>query len=203
MIPDRIPDYYRNKILFKTNRGGTEEIYTLDPDQRGHYRVNEPWVYPLAQKQLGLAPDGKQEAIVKKASQVDKNEVGQKNYSETFQIFTHSFEYDKTKQITTYQGISYDPTWSPKGDLIAFVSTNSGTSEIYTVTPDGSVVKQLTVNKFEWDNHPTWSPDGNQIVFMSNRETGRRQLWMMNADGSNQHNLSNDPYEDWEPIWVR
>lgn len=203
VIPDHIPDYYRNKILFKTNRGGTEEIYALDPNSGELYRVNEPWVYPLAQKQLGLSPDGKQEAIVKKASQVDKNEVGQKNYSETFQIFTHSFEYDKTKQITTYQGISYDPTWSPKGDLIAFVSTNSGNDEIYTVTPDGSVVKQLTVNKFEWDKHPTWSPDGNQIVFMSNRETGRRQLWMMNADGSNQHNLSNDPYEDWEPIWVR
>ena len=29
----------------------------------------------------------------------------------------------------------------------------------------------------------TFSPDGKQLVFWSNRDTGRRQLWIMNADG--------------------
>ncbi len=95
------------------------------------------------------------------------------------------------------------PVWSPRGDLIAFVSTNSGNDEIYTITLDGTITKQLTVNQFEWDKHPSWSPDGSQLVFFSNRETGRRQLWVMNADGSGQRNLSSNEYEDWDPIWIR
>ncbi len=202
VMPDHIPDYYHNKILFKTNRSGTEEVYALDVASGELYRVNEPWVYPLAQSRLGLTADGKQEALVRQTSTVEKTADGEKNVTESFQIFTHSLEYDKSKQITTYQGISYDPTWSPRGDLIAFVSTNSGNDEIYTVTPDGSTLQQLTFNKFEWDKHPTWKPDGSQIAFMSNRETGRRQIWIMDADGANQRNLSSDAYEDWDPIWV-
>ena len=36
-------------------------------------------------------------------------------------------------------------------------------------------------------NHaaPVWSPDGSQIAFMTDR-SGKWELWIMNADGSNQ-----------------
>ena len=64
-------------------------------------------------------------------------------------------------------------------------------------------LKRLTINMWEWDKHPSWSPDGNQIVFWSNRDTGRRQLWIMNADGSNQRVMISSPYQDWDPIWLK
>ncbi|MEZ4683719.1 MAG: hypothetical protein R2932_56865 [Caldilineaceae bacterium] len=197
IVPDRLPDNLRNKILFKTDRGGGEQVYALDPANGELFRINEPWVYPLAQRQLALAPDGRSEARVLQAA------------DRTLQIHIYSYEYDQTRQLTALSGadigisaINYDPAWSPVGDRVAFVSTNNGNDEIYTVSLDGAVVKQLTVNTFEWDKHPSWSPDGAQIVFFSNRETGRRQLWIMNADGSNQRNLSSNAYEDWDPIWV-
>ena len=69
--------------------------------------------------------------------------------------------------------------------------------------PGGRFAERLTVNGWEWDKHPTWSPDGSQIVFYSNRESGRRQLWIMNADGADQTNLSKNEYNDWDPMWVR
>lgn len=195
--PNVLPTYLSNKILFKTDRNGPEEVYALDPTNGELYRINETWVYPLAQKQLPFSPDGKQEAIVKQAS------------DRTLQIHIYSHEYDLLRQLTALTGkdinisaINYDPAWSPTGNLIAFVSTNNRNDEIYTVTVDGAVVKQLTNNRFEWDKHPSWSPDGSQIVFFSNRETGRRQLWIMNADGSEQRNLSSNAYEDWDPIWI-
>ena len=68
---------------------------------------------------------------------------------------------------------------------------------------DGTDLKRLTINSWEWDKHPSWSPDGNQIVFWSNRDTGRRQLWIMNADGSNQRVMISSPYQDWDPIWLK
>lgn len=196
-IPETLPDNLRNKILFKTNRDGAETTYALDPSNGALYRINESWVYPLAQKQLAFSADGKHQAMVKEAA------------DHTLQIHTYALEYNLIQQITALTGedigiraINYDPAWSPRGDLIAFVSTNNGNDEVYTVTIDGAVVTQLTNNKFEWDKHPSWSPDGNQIVFFSNRETGRRQLWIMNDDGSDQRNLSSNPFEDWDPIWI-
>ncbi len=191
VLPDRAPDIYSKKILFKTDRGGSEETYALDPTTGELYRVNEAWVYPFLQDRLGLSPDGGYQALV----QPDANR--------TLQIQIYSLEYGTFRQLTgNNDAITYDPTWSPRGDLIAYVSTVTGNDEIFTSTIDGSAQHQLTANNQLWDKHPSFSPDGSQIVFFSNRDTARRQLWVMNADGSNAYNLSNNEYEDWDPIWV-
>lgn len=55
---------------------------------------------------------------------------------------------------------------------------------------DGSVLKPLTTD-FHKDWDPAWSSDGTQIAFGSFR-TGNEELWVMNADGSNQRRLPTD-----------
>jgi len=73
---------------------------------------------------------------------------------------------------------------------------------IFTMNPDGSDVKQLTSytddNPAFWEN---WSADGKQLVFSRfPPPDGFGQLWLMNADGSNQHLLLNDPgFDDESP----
>jgi len=64
--------------------------------------------------------------------------------------------------------------------------------DIYTMSPDGSDVKQLTKLGPDWGVlWESWSPDGAQIVFAKIRFSPDflGQLWLMNADGSNQHLL--------------
>ena len=39
-----------------------------------------------------------------------------------------------------------------------------------------------------------------QIAFVSERD-GRRQIYVMDADGGNQRNLSNNPFHNWDPSW--
>lgn len=189
-LPDTMPEIYRNKIVFKTNRSGVEETYAIDPNNGELFRVNEPWVHALAYSRMSLSPDGSKQAIVKE----DSNRV--------LQIQLRDLTYGGEKQITTLKNISYDPAWSPQGNLLAFISKDSGNDEIYTITADGSIISKLTARNNNWDKHPSFSPDGSQIVFFSNRDTGRRQLWIMNADGSNQRPLISNPYEDWDPIWI-
>jgi Tol biopolymer transport system component len=48
----------------------------------------------------------------------------------------------------------YDPSWSPDGEWIAFVSNRDGDPEIYVMHSDGSGIRQLTHN-----NWPDYAPD--------------------------------------------
>jgi Tol biopolymer transport system component len=63
--------------------------------------------------------------------------------------------------------------------------------DVYTMNPDGSNVQQLT--NLGPDNHAffeSWSPDGKQIAFTEYPAPDFvGQLWIMNADGSNQRRL--------------
>ncbi|MBU1751450.1 MAG: hypothetical protein KKA73_27540 [Chloroflexi bacterium] len=89
------------------------------------------------------------------------------------------------------------PVWSPDGEKIAFFVGDEGTAEIF-VWEQGRVT-QLTSNKY-YDVFPSWSPDGRQIVFVSKRGEGF-QLYVMNADGSEQHQLTSGPDTYDEPEW--
>src|SRR5437763_7971163 len=47
---------------------------------------------------------------------------------------------------------------------------------------------------------PAWSPDGKRLVF-TGYDGGLSDLFIVNADGSNLHRLTNDKYADLEPSW--
>ncbi|HLO31660.1 MAG TPA: hypothetical protein VK249_21080, partial [Anaerolineales bacterium] len=94
---------------------------------------------------------------------------------------------------------------SPNG-LIAFMSTQNGNSDIYTMHPDGSDLTNLTDNPTN-DFSPFWSPDGKRIAFESDRD-GSTQIYLMDADGSNiiqltsgegDDHFDNNGYTPWSP----
>jgi len=47
---------------------------------------------------------------------------------------------------------------------------------------------------------PSWSPDGKRLVF-TGYDGGLSDLFIVNADGSDLHRLTNDKYADLEPSW--
>jgi len=89
---------------------------------------------------------------------------------------------------------------------IAFASNRDGNWEIYVMDVDGGNQRNLSNNRSD-DRDPSWSPDGKRIVFFSNRDghaiDGRptSEIYVMDADGSNPQNLTNDPHDDRYPSW--
>jgi len=59
---------------------------------------------------------------------------------------------------------------------------------------------QLTKNEVvDWQ--PSWSPDGTKIAFSSKRD-GNWEIYVMDANGQNQVNLTNNPAKDITATWL-
>jgi Tol biopolymer transport system component len=93
------------------------------------------------------------------------------------------------------------PSWSPDSRRLAFASNKDGKFQIYTMNSDGTSVRRLTNNKAE-ESAPAWAPDGAAIVFVSDREGEHPALFIMGADGSEQHRLAFSKRQDFcFPAW--
>ena len=82
----------------------------------------------------------------------------------------------------------WDPTWSPDGERILFASDRNGTTQLYTVKPDGSKLTRIT-NLPAIRGRSDWSPEGQYIVTYSG-EAWQREIYIMNSDGSNVRQLT-------------
>ena len=102
-------------------------------------------------------------------------------------------------------GPTFDPAWSPDGQMIAFVgrvglTAGPVTGAIYVVRADGSGLRNLTPKPVGTYAAPAWSPDGRKLAFVSDRE-GNSEIYVMNADGSGQRSLTRNPAYDADPAW--
>jgi Tol biopolymer transport system component len=112
---------------------------------------------------------------------------------------------DRTSTLAGNLGDGW-PTFSPDGSKIAVAYKQTDHWEIHLLNADGSGRVRLTETSPRtmaeqmlrgekphlYDNtSPAWSPDGSQIAFATNR-SGRWEIWVMNADGSNQHPMFSD-----------
>ena len=86
-----------------------------------------------------------------------------------------------------FRGTGWDPTWSPDGTRILFASDMDGSNQLYVVGLDGSGLKKIT-DLPALRGRSDWSVQ-NQIVTYSGDAWGR-ELFLMNADGSDLHRVS-------------
>jgi dipeptidyl aminopeptidase/acylaminoacyl peptidase len=105
-----------------------------------------------------IAPDGKWVAYTVTTPDVEAN----RNASNVWIVSTAG---GAPLQLTQ-SGHDSSPVWSPDGKTIAFLSSRSGTSEVYLLSMEGGEAEQLTRISTGADI-VKWSPDGKTIAFTS------------------------------------
>lgn len=105
-------------------------------------------------------------------------------------------------------GHEYFMNFTFDGKAVAFYSSDSGEVTPAVVKVDGSDFKTMSwVEAFasmlaegRTDSDPAWSPDSKQIVWSKMRGFGV-DLYLANADGSNEESLVNKGPTDSAPAW--
>ncbi len=87
-------------------------------------------------------------------------------------------------------------------EKIYFASGEYGTSDIFSINPDGSGKTRITTNNAQ-ELYPIISPDGKKIAFISDK-TGNFEQYIMDVSGVNirQLTINNNPYDgyaSWYP----
>jgi Tol biopolymer transport system component len=104
------------------------------------------------------------------------------------QIYSMDNSGGDCQRLTNISSNEDQPVCSPDGTKVLFTSNRDGNQEVYVMDADGRNPVNLTHHP-GFDSDAAWSPDGKQIAFASDRSGKGFHLMLMNADGSNPHNL--------------
>jgi Tol biopolymer transport system component len=136
----------------------------------------------------------------------------------SFDIFVADTNGRIVRQLTNSVGYDAEGTVSPVGDRIVFTSTRTGDIELFSMNLDGSDIRQLT-DLPGYDGGAFYSWDGERIVFRASRPKGndlttyrsllasnlvrpsRMELMVMDADGGNLRQITNNGAANFAPFW--
>jgi Tol biopolymer transport system component len=211
-------------LVFFSARDGNNEIYTADWDGRRPLRMTND---PASDVDPDISPNGRD--IVFVSSRPGNNDiyivgstggtavnltnnaandgwprwapdgehiVFHSNRDGNFELYVMNRDGSGLIRLTNHAGVDQFPDWSPDGREIAFRRD----VDISALDLTNGQIRRLT-NALPLNQMPVWSPSGAQLVFMSSRD-GYPSVFVMNADGSGQRNLTPKNAGDADSDWV-
>ncbi len=198
-LSDREPAFSPDgsRIAFRRISGaGNFDIWTMNADGTGQRKLTSG---QAVEADPTWSPDGTRIAFCKDGA-------------------IHIMDADgKNQKPLTDPGFAFDrePAWSPDGVEIAFTSDRDsplGGSDIYVIDANApespsNPARQLTEDadnnpQDDTDEAPAWSPEGSRIAFETDRGGDFNQIWVMDADGTDQESLTANPKTyGRQPAW--
>ncbi len=194
--PEWSPD--GSQIVFRSVVKGQFDIFTVGID--GGDPINLTNTSASEERSPSWSPDGSLIAF-------------QTDYDGNWEIYTMSADGSNRVNLTNNPADDQFPYWKPAPastlTRLAFVSSMDGDLALYSIVTDGTMLTRLTSDTMLIMN-PVWSPDSNKIAFEgcmggsmgSDCPAGVSfDIFVMNANGSNLKNITNDPSSDRFPAW--
>jgi dipeptidyl aminopeptidase/acylaminoacyl peptidase len=108
-------------------------------------------------------------------------------------------------------GAQWYPSLSPGMGEVLFATTTAPAGDadraIQALDADGTGLRTLFDVVGAYDSAPSWAPDGTRIAFESNADVdganpeGDMEIWVMEADGSQPTQLTDNALHDEGPAW--
>jgi Tol biopolymer transport system component len=173
------------EIVFSSNRDGNYEIYVMNFDGTNVRRLT---VSGNDDRQPCWNPDSNK--IVWVSYQGDQN---------------HLYQMDKDGanviQLTTVVADNSAPFWG-HGNRIYFGSNRGGNYEIWRLIAGATETGVEQITSIGGYNHfPAVSPNNEKIAFVSN-DSGSFEIWIMNRDGSELTQLTDNGGPNWSPKFL-
>src|SRR5258707_5042242 len=126
-------------------------------------------------------------------------DIGQQNSYELFLLNLADLNRPPQRVSRGLPGIDGSLQWSPDARNLLFCAGPPGFKNVYRMDIGNDAPIQLT----DGGNNAAaaYSVDGKWIVFNSLRNHTNANLYIMRADGSDIHQLTNDVEPDWQPQW--
>ena len=214
-----------SQLIYQARKPGAEcdQIYVLDPESgdtrmvsTGEGRTTCSYFYPSGNEILYSSTHHHNAAC-------PPNPDFSMGYVwpvyETYDVFASNLDGPGLRQLTTEEGYDAEATFSPAGDRIVFTSARDGDLELYSMAPDGSDVIRLT-DRPGYDGGAFYSPDGSKIIWRAHYpgegpeledyrrllsqgllRPGELEIYIMDADGSNQRQLTQLGGANFAPYW--
>jgi TolB protein len=204
MYPSASPDH--QQLVFQSNRSGTNQVWLMNMDSSGVRQLTD---MPGGTETPVFSPDGRK--IVFDVYVSDGNN----------DVFTMNIDGSGLTQLTHSPGYDGHPHWSTDGQRIVFNSDRSSPDpeapwsdrwhEIYSMRADGTDVRQHTHCESVC-TYGSLSPDGRRVLYRKvidgpafNWSLGHSErnseIFIADADGQNELNISNNAAFDGWPAW--
>jgi Tol biopolymer transport system component len=212
------------RLIFQSTRDGRtcDQQYTMKVDGTDLHRVSNG----QGKTTCGYYLDGDKRILFASTHATDTTCPPRPDPSkgyvwglDPFDIYVANADGSGIRALTKYGVYTAEGTLSPDGKRIVFTSLKDGDLDIYTMNVDGTGMKKLT-NTPGYDGGPFFSPDGKQIVYRANHPTdtaltnyqallrqhlvrpNRMEIWVMNADGSHQRQVTNLGGANFAPFFT-
>ena len=182
--PTPEPEPIPCNIVFESDRDGNLEIYRMDADGSNQVNLTNN---PADDTDPVWSPDGSQIAFV---SNRDNGEGGGQF------VYVMNADGSNVRQLT-FEEHCRMPDWSHDGERIVYHSND----DIYVVEVEGKNAGVNLTNNPEREVNPSWSLDDSKIAWSSSIGDENWHVFVMNADGSNKIQLTNEG-SIYEPVWT-
>jgi TolB protein len=190
------------QVAFCSTRSGNWDIYVMDSDGRNAVQITNS---PAHDIHPSFSPDGTRLVYCSTGGR-----------SEQWELWVANLTTGEKRMI----GYGLFPTWAPDKsvDRIAYQRARQRGSRWFSVWTcdlvDGEArrVTEVAVSTNAAVIAPSWSPDGRKLAFATvidpartvnvKAAEGQRDIWTVNADGTNRRRLTDGNASNLQPFWT-